>query len=116
MITPEDKSKVQERLDVFDQLLEEDEYIQQQRALGREEGLAEGKAEGLAEGLAKAKQIAEEALVTVVQIRFPSLKTLAQRKAKLTPRAEDLSAMTNAIVAATDESAARVILSSPSAA
>lgn len=32
MITPEDKSKVQQRLDVFDQLLEEDEYVQQQRA------------------------------------------------------------------------------------
>jgi hypothetical protein len=27
MITPEDKSKVQQRLDVFDQLIEEDEFI-----------------------------------------------------------------------------------------
>ena len=116
MITPEDKNKVQERLDVFDQLLEEDEYIQQQRALGREEGLAEGKAEGLAEGLArgeaKAKKIAQDALVNVVQFRFPALKKLAQRQAEQTPEAEDLSAMANAIMAATDEAAARAILSS----
>ena len=108
MITPEDKSKVQERLDVFDQLLEEDEYIQQQRALGREEGLAEG--------LAKAKEIAQGTLITVVQFRFPALKKLAQRQAELTPRAEDISAMTNAIMAAADEAAARAILSSSPAA
>ncbi len=112
MITPEDKNKVQERLDVFDQLLEEDEYIQQQRALGREEGLAEG----LAKGEAKAKKIAQEMLVNAVQFRFPSLKKLAQQQAELTPRAEDVSAMANAIMTAADEATARAILSSPSAA
>lgn len=112
MITPEDKNKVQERLDVFDQLLEEDEYIQQQRALGREEGLAEG----LARGEAKAKKIAQDALVNAVQFRFPALKKLAQRQAEQTPGAEDLSAMANAIMTAADEAAARAILNPPSAA
>ena len=108
MITPEDKSKVQERLDVFDQLLEEDEYIQQQRALGREEGLAEG----LARGEAKAKKIAQDALVNAVQFRFPALKKLAQQQAEQTLQAEDLSATANAIMTAEDETAARAILNS----
>ena len=109
MITPDDKKKVLERLDVFDQLLEEDEFVQKQRALGREEGLAEGLAIG-------ATKIARQTLVNVVQIRFPSLENLARQKAELTQRAEDLSALTNAIVAAADEASARAILSSSPAA
>lgn len=109
MITPEDKKKVEPRLDVFDQLLEEDEFVQQQRALGREEGLAEGEAIG-------ASKNAQEMLVSVVRIRFPSLEALAQRKAGLTHQAEDLNRITSALVAATDEASARAILNSPPAA
>ena len=76
MITREDKNKVQERLDVFDQLLEEDEYIQQQRALGRDEGKAE-----------EAQQI----LLNLVSRRFPALVKLAQQKAERTSQLAELN-------------------------
>jgi flagellar biosynthesis/type III secretory pathway protein FliH len=117
MITPEDKNKVQERLDVFDQLIEEDEYIQQQRALGREEGLAEGKAEGVAEGETKGEIRATRSfLVYVTNKRFPSLVELAQQKAERTTQLSTLNEIIRLIDNAPDEAIAQYILSSPSAA
>lgn len=102
MITPEDKSKVQDRLDVFDQLLEEDEFVQQQRALGREEGRDEGKIE-------EAQQI----LINLVSRRFPTLTKLAQQKAKRTSQLSTLNETINSIADTFDEASARAILNSP---
>jgi flagellar biosynthesis/type III secretory pathway protein FliH len=104
MITPEDKSKVQQRLDAFDQLIEEDEFIQQQRALGREEGREEGRNEGKTE---EAQQI----LINLVRRRFPALVTLAQQKAERTAQLATLNETINAIADTFDEAAARAILS-----
>ena len=105
MITPEDKNKIQERLDVFDQLLEEDEYIQQQRALGREEGRDEGKTEAT-------RQI----LINLVHRGFPALVTLAQQKAERTSQLAALNETINAVADTFDEAVARSILSSQPAA
>lgn len=99
MITPDDKKKVEQRLDVFDQLLEEDEYIQQQRALGREEGEI---------------RAIRHALVRVTEQRFPSLVELAQQKAEHTSQFAAIDKIIGLIAAAPDESTARYILSSPS--
>ncbi len=101
MITPEDKNKVQERLDVFDQLLEEDEYIQQQRALGRDEGKAE-----------EAQQI----LLNLVSRRFPALVKLAQQKAEHTSQLAELNKIIDSVADTFDEATAKAILSSQSAA
>ncbi len=101
MITPDDKKKVQERLDVFDQLLEEDEYIQQQRALGREEG----------EILAT-----RQVLINLVSRRFPKLAKLAQQKAEHTSQLAALNETINSVADTFDEAAVRAILNSPSAA
>jgi hypothetical protein len=97
MITPDDKKKVEQRLDVFDQLLEEDEYIQQQRALGREEG----------EILAT-----RGFLIYVTDRRFPSLVELAQQKAERTTQLSTLNEIIRLIDNAPDASTARYILSS----
>ncbi len=105
MITPEDKSKVQQRLDVFDQLIEEDEFIQQQRALGREEGREEGRNEGKSE---EAQQI----LINLVRRRFPALVPLAQQKAERTAQLAALNETINALADTFDETVARAILSS----
>jgi len=83
--------------------------VTQRRALGREEGLAEGEAIGASDN-------AQEMLVNVVHIRFPSLEGLARRKVELTQQAENLNKITNAIVATVHEALARAILSSPLAA
>ena len=101
MITPEDKSKVQQRLDVFDQLLEEDEYVQQQRALGRDEGKVEA-----------TRQI----LINLVSRRFPALTKVAQQKAERTSQLTALNETINAVADTFDEAAARAILSSQPAA
>ena len=61
----EEKQKVRERLDTFEQLLEEDEFVQKQRALGVAEGIAKGRAEGKAQAL-------QEVLVDLVKMRYPS--------------------------------------------
>ncbi len=39
MVTKSDKEEVEKRLDTLEKLLEESEYVQRQRALGRKEGL-----------------------------------------------------------------------------
>lgn len=101
MITPDDKKNVLQRLDVFDQLLEEDEFVQQQRALGRDEGKVE-----------EAQQI----LINLVSRRFPTLTKLAQQKAERTLQLAALNETINSIADTFDEASARDILNSPSAA
>ena len=113
MISPEDKEKVEQRLDAFDQLLEEDEFVQQQRALGREEGKVEGREEGKEEGKV---EDAQQILVKIVSLRFPSLKDLAQKKAEHTGNIDTLHDLIELMATASDEDRARWVLSPTSAA
>lgn len=109
MISPEDKEKVEQRIDEFDQMLEEDEFVQHQRALGKEEGREEGREEGKVED-------AQQILVKIVSLRFPSLKDLAQKKAQHTGNIDTLHNLIELMTTASDEDRARWVLSSSSAA
>lgn len=125
----EDKQQLEERLSMFNDLFEDDPFIQQKRAEGRAEGLAKGLAEGEAKGEAKglAKGLAEgeargeakgetrglqTAVVTIIEGRFPSLVPLAQQKVKRVNKPELLHILLRQVAAANDEGMARVLLDS----
>jgi len=93
--------------DFFKKLLEQDPYIQQQRALGK----AEGRAEGLAEGQMQALQ---RVLVNIVIARFPTLLDLAQQRAAQIKTPEALHQVILWAATVPDEHIARFILTPPS--
>ncbi len=61
-------------MDVFDKLLEEDEFVQRQYELGFQEGFLEGKIEGEIEGRIEAHRTA---LVDIVKGKFLHSSALA---------------------------------------
>ena len=118
-VSLKDKREVEERLNTFEQLLEESSFARQLRerseARGRAEGEARGRAEGEARGKAEGEVQAMRAiLVDVVKSRFPSLRGLAQECVNQTDQAATLRDLIHMIVAAPDEATARAWLSSPS--
>ncbi len=94
--------------DFFEKLLEQDPYIQQQRALGFAEGkaFARGRAEGEMQAL-------QRVLVNIVIARFPTLLDLAQQRAAQTKTPEALHQVILWAVTAPDEHIARFILTPP---
>jgi hypothetical protein len=72
-------------LGMFEDLLEQDEYVQKQRAQGEEIGFAEGVKIGMAKGKVLA---AQRILVDIVSRRFPSLTELARQRAARTKQTD----------------------------
>ncbi len=106
-VSPEDKRRIQEKMENFESLLDENPFVQKKRA----EGLAEGEAKGLAEGEARgeAKGL-QRAFVTVIRGRFPRLSDLAQQKVTRITKPDALSLLLEQVSAAPDEETARIIL------
>ncbi len=97
----EDKQQLEEQLSMYNNWLDEDPYIQQKKAEGKAEGLAEGEAKGL-----------QQAVVTIVKVRFPPLTDLARQKVKRIKQPEKLDLLLEQVTAAPDEATARWLLSS----
>ena len=95
----DDKRKVQERLDMWDSLTEQDPKMKQIRA--------QSKAEGKAEGELKASQ---GMVLALIDVRFPSLVELAKRHVKQVKDPETLTQLAKQIAIAPDEDTARSIL------
>jgi hypothetical protein len=95
----DDKRKVQERLDMWDSLTEQDPKMKQIRA--------QSKAEGKAEGELKASQ---RMVLALIDVRFPSLVELAKRHVKQVKDPETLTQLAKQIAIAPDEDTARSIL------
>ena len=130
-----DKQEIEERLTMFDDLMERDPKMRKIRAeseargraegeargraegeaLGKAEGEALGKAEGEAlgkaegEALGKAKGL-QEAVVTIVEGRYPPLADLARQKVHRITKPDALSIILKSLAAAPDENAARTLL------
>jgi len=94
-LAQEDKHRVEERLHMFDSLLEDDPYIQER----------ENRAE--ARGETRALQ---QAVVEVVQVRFPTLEELAQQTVTQVSRPDALHLLIKQISAAPDEVFTRQLL------
>ena len=96
VMPPLEKQRVLERLKMFDELLEQDEFVQKQRE------------RALQEGQIKAYQ---KTLVTIVKNRFPSLEDLARQRAAQTMQVGALEEVINLVSAINDENTVRIILS-----
>ncbi|MGB8344231.1 MAG: hypothetical protein WCD86_05065 [Ktedonobacteraceae bacterium] len=126
-----EKQEIEERLSMFDDLMERDPKMRKIRAESEARGKAAGLAKGLAEGLAegemrgKVKGLAEgetrgkakgkaeglqEAVVTIVEGRFPPLADLARQKVRRINTPDALSLMLKSLAAAPNEAAARTLL------
>ena len=102
-VSAQDKEVVEERLHMFNQLFEQDPYIQGLKA----RFLAEGEVKGVAKGEILASQ---QMLSEVVAARFPALAEFAQH---IVPRVQELNTLqrtAKTIALAPDEQTALEIL------
>ncbi len=113
MVSSQDKKKVRERLDAFEYLLENDEFVQKQRALGFSQGEEKGKIEGKIEGRVEGEIAAtRQVLQTLVKKLYPSLAVLAEQRVEQTQKVDALRTVIGLIVEAPDEATARAVLDS----
>ncbi len=104
-LSAQDKLKVEDRLNAFEYLLEHDEYVQKQRALGQQIGREEGKVEGKIE-------TAQQILLDLVQKRYPALVALAKQRTATIQNAEAIRTAIGLMIDVSDEASARAILDS----
>ena len=95
----EDKREIQERLNMWDDLMEKDPKMRKIRR----ESEAKGRTEGLTEGLRKA-------IITTVRVRFPGLAELARQRVAQIDKPEKLDLLFDQIAVAPDEDAVRSLL------
>lgn len=88
---------------MFDELLEQDEFVKRQY----ERGFQEGKAKGRLEGRIEAFQLM---LVDIVKQRFPSLEDLAQQRAAQMRQVDALREIIKLVNVINDENIVRAIL------
>jgi predicted transposase YdaD len=120
MVTAEEKEKVRYvMMNEYRTWLDESYFVQQRmaegEAKGRAEGRTEGEAKGRAEGEAKGREegLAEglqEAVMTAVELRFPSLLDLAQERARRAKTAEALRLVLTGLKKAPNEEVAYHLL------
>ena len=96
-LPPLEKIQVKERLDMFDELLEQDEFVQKQRARGEKEGEVKN---------------ARKVLISFIDIRYPALSELAKQQAEKITQEAMLQNILEKVFAANDEATVRTILSS----
>ena len=108
-----------QKLDQFDTLLAQSDFVQKKVAEGKEKGLIEGEQKGLIEGKQEGKkeglvkghiEALHQHILRVVSVRFPQLTVLAQQKVEQAADFKMLDELFNEIVVATDEQAVRTLL------
>ncbi len=99
-ISLRDKQEVEAHLQYYDSLLDQDPYLQQQKALERILGRTEG------------IQAFQDAIVEIVKNRFPTLVELAQQRVVQIKQLEDLKQLVVQLSTAADQVAARRLLMS----
>jgi hypothetical protein len=111
----EDKKKVEESLNTFDQLLEDYGWVRRKRAIwkqqAQEEGFASGFVPGQETGFVQGElQIARQILINIAARRYPVLASLAKQQAEKTTDLDKLSGSIEQIAIAPDEATARFVL------
>lgn len=96
---------------MFDDLMERDPKIRKIRAESEAKGTAKGKKIGLAEGEKKGETKGlQEAVVMVVEGRFPPLADLARSKVTRINTVETLTILLKSLTAAPNEGSAQTLL------
>ncbi len=104
IVPPDDKRRVQERLNMWDDLMEKDPKMRQIR----EKNIAEGEVKGEVKGL-------QQAVVVIVRGRFPELSALAEQRVTQVNEAPVLYYLVEKLSTAPDEAMARWLLRSSAA-
>ncbi len=94
-----DKQEIEERLNMFDDLMERDPKMRKIRAESEARGEARGEAKGL-----------QTAVVTLVESRYPPLTDLARQKVRRIKTPESLNIVLKSLLAAPDETSVRLLL------
>lgn len=97
-VSTQDKQEVENHLDYYDSLLDQDPYLQQQKALERILGRTEG------------IQAFQDTIIEIVKNRFPTLIELAQQRVVQIKQLEDLKQLNVQLSIAADQTAARRLL------
>jgi two-component sensor histidine kinase len=103
-ISEEDKQEVEDKLHTYDSLLDQDPYIQEQKALERTLGRTEGRIESI--------KTFQDTIVEIVKIRFPTLTELAQKKVMQLQNLADLKQLVVQLSISSDQVAAQQLLMS----
>jgi two-component sensor histidine kinase len=103
-ISEEDKQEVEDKLHTYDSLLDQDPYIQEQKALERTLGRTEGRVESI--------KTFQDTIVEIVKIRFPTLTELAQKKVMQLQNLADLKQLVVQLSISSDQVAAQQLLMS----
>lgn len=106
-ISAEEKSKIQEQLNMYDRLWEDNPKVKKIRADSKAEGIAEGMAKGQVQGEVAALR---RTLVTIVSLRFPAIAELAQRQVRQLNKPEELDRLVQQVTTAPDEATVRKLL------
>lgn len=98
-------------------LLDENPFVQRKKIEAEEKGLEEGLQQGLQQGLQRGLQEGrteglQEAVVAVIEGRFPPLLELAHQRVARINKPELLSVLLRQVAAARDEDMARFVLDS----
>ena len=110
-VTEEDKRMIQERLSMYDDLMENDPEMRRLREKYKTEGLAEGLAEGEAKGEMKSLRMT---ILMYVKARFPSLTKQAQQRVTQVTNVDDLRKLFEQLMSASDEKTVNVLFTSDS--
>jgi predicted transposase YdaD len=105
IVALEEKREIEERLNMYDDLMEKDPKMRRIRAESEAKGEARGEARGETKGLQKA-------LVSYVKVRFPSLTELARKQVRRLTTPEVLDRLLQGVYSAPDEATARQLLES----
>ncbi len=97
-VSTQDKQEVENHLDYYDSLLDQDPYLQQQKALERILGRTEG------------IQAFQDTIIEIVKNRFPTLIELAQQRVVQIKQLDDLKQLVVQLSIAADQTAARRLL------
>jgi hypothetical protein len=110
-LSEEDKQKVENYMQVYDSLIDQDPYFQQ-RLTDKAEEMAARKVEKVAAKRAAEKelQVLQQVALDAVEDRYPSLLELAREKIVLTRQADVLRLLVRQINKAPDEKTARWLL------
>ncbi len=102
---------IEERLSMYDDLMEKDPKMRKIRAESEARGEARGKARGEARGEARgATRTLRMTILVLVQGRFPGLLEQAQQRVKRTTSVDELKQLFEQLASASDEATVRSLL------
>ena len=103
IVAEEDKRMIEERLSIYDDLMEKDPKMRKIRAESEARGEARGEAKG-------ATRTLRMTILVLVKGRFPALLEQAQQRVKRTTSVDELKQLFEQLAGTSDEAAARSFL------